>query len=60
MGREILTIHEVRRRLDRSLELAEKLNKDFLENGSVDTYDLRSIYEYLRVVNSAKWTNQIL
>ena len=60
MKNDILTIHEVRRRLDRSLELAEKINKDYLDKGEIDTFDIRSLYEYLRIVNSAKWTNQLL
>lgn len=58
--RKILTIHEVRRRLDRAQKIVEKMTNQYLDNKNIDAYDLRSLYEYLDIVNSSKWTNQLL
>lgn len=57
---KILTIHEVRRKLDRCEQLVINITNQYLDKKQIDSYDLRSLYEYLEIVNHSKWTNQIL
>lgn len=57
---DILTIHEVRRRLDRALQIAETVNTKFLDGKPQDPKDLKEFYDLMRTVCSAKWTNTLL
>lgn len=55
---KVLTIHEVRKYLETAQEFAEKINKAYIDGKNLDSYDIRSVYEFLHKVNSSRWTNE--
>lgn len=54
----VLTIHEVRKDLEKAQEFAEKINKAYIDGKNLESYDIRSVFELLRYVNDSKWTNE--
>jgi hypothetical protein len=57
---EILTIHEVRRILDNSLQIITVVNSKYIDGKMPESSDLRELYENLRKVATSRWTNQVL
>ena len=55
---KVLTIHEVRKDLEKAQEFAEKINKSYIDGKNLESYDVRSVYELLRNVNASRWTNE--
>lgn len=62
--KEILTIHDVRQRIDWCHDRITDINNHVLTNDNVlDAHDLdsmRLIWQYLGDLRSARWTNQIM
>lgn len=62
--KEVLTIHEVRQRIEWSMDRANTIyihvanNSNMLDSKDIES--LKIVIHYLQEAMSAKWTNQIL
>lgn len=64
MRKEIMTIHEVRNRIDWCHERVTEINAHVISNSNMlDSHDIesmRQIWQYLSDLRSAKWTNNVM
>lgn len=54
-----LTIHEVRKELERCLEQAKRVRNLMNDNDISSPYDLNSIITSLQLMTNSMWTNDI-
>lgn len=64
MKKEIMTIHDVRSRIDWCHERITEINAHILSNSNMldseDISSMRVIWQYLGELRTSKWTNQLL
>ena len=53
---KVYTIHEIRSMLESAEKFAESINAQYSKGEILDSYSIRSVYQFLHTVNSSKWT----